>query len=285
MQRSTNTGAMMVRVYRGLLRLYPVRFRRTFGAEMAQLFDDQCRDARANSETLAFPQFIARTIWDLLRTLPIEHLGALREFLRMKPVMMSFVRAAALGAAVFLVVLGLVVAALMSVPREYRGVARVVVDRSSPNQEGALTDPFFLQTQVAILTSNSLLEKVIQELNLSGRWSSGKAMSRAETLERFRRELHVRQYRNTSLIEIGVVDRDPAVAAAIANELSLAIQRGTGPAERTVGDGVVRIIDPAESSLRPIRPNLPLWIVLGILGAGLAALATTGGTWWAASRR
>lgn len=65
------------RVYRGLLRLYPLEFRARFGDEMVQLFGDQLRDARtgraATGPAGAFQVWL-RTLSDLARTVASEHL-------------------------------------------------------------------------------------------------------------------------------------------------------------------------------------------------------------------
>lgn len=62
-----------VRLYRGLIRLYPTGFRARFGDEMVQLFGDQLRDARARRGSIAIGGVWLRTIGDLIVTASSEH--------------------------------------------------------------------------------------------------------------------------------------------------------------------------------------------------------------------
>lgn len=63
------------RAYRALLRLYPATFRDDYGEEMARLFDEQLRDARAANGRMAVAGFWARAIVDVLETAPGHHLS------------------------------------------------------------------------------------------------------------------------------------------------------------------------------------------------------------------
>lgn len=62
------------RAYRALLRVYPARFRDDYGEEMARLFGEQVRDARAGGGRTAVAGLWARTIADVLETAPGHHL-------------------------------------------------------------------------------------------------------------------------------------------------------------------------------------------------------------------
>lgn len=61
------------RVYRRLLRFYPVAFRTRFGDEMVQLFGDQLRASRAHDEPASTVRVWFRTLWDLAATAASEH--------------------------------------------------------------------------------------------------------------------------------------------------------------------------------------------------------------------
>jgi hypothetical protein len=63
------------RAYRALLRLYPETFRHDYGDEMARLFDEQLRDARAVHSQKAIADLWAGEIVDVLATAPREHLS------------------------------------------------------------------------------------------------------------------------------------------------------------------------------------------------------------------
>ncbi len=58
------------RFYSLLLRAYPARLRRDYGAEMRNLFVDQLNDARERRDT---GRFYVRTLADWLRTVLAEH--------------------------------------------------------------------------------------------------------------------------------------------------------------------------------------------------------------------
>jgi hypothetical protein len=61
------------RVYRWLLRLYPVAFRTRFGDEMVQLFGDLMRDAQRRQVPARSARMWLRTLWDLVITAPAEY--------------------------------------------------------------------------------------------------------------------------------------------------------------------------------------------------------------------
>lgn len=64
--------ARQERLYRLLLRLYPASFRARFGDEMAQLFADQLRDARAGRSPSGSAGVWLRTVGDLVTTAVAE---------------------------------------------------------------------------------------------------------------------------------------------------------------------------------------------------------------------
>ena len=55
------------RVYRGLLRLYPARFRHKYGAAMADIFDQMCRDAVEREGLRGLARLWPFALHDLLR--------------------------------------------------------------------------------------------------------------------------------------------------------------------------------------------------------------------------
>lgn len=71
--RNMARGSASERLYRGLLRVYPADFRARFGEEMAQLFADQLRDARAPDARAGAAQTWIRTLGDLVVTAISEH--------------------------------------------------------------------------------------------------------------------------------------------------------------------------------------------------------------------
>lgn len=62
-----------VRAYRALLRVYPRRFHADYRDELTRLFADQLRDARASGGTWGVSELWVRSLVDLLRTAPRQH--------------------------------------------------------------------------------------------------------------------------------------------------------------------------------------------------------------------
>ena len=66
MQQSNSLLAVSDRIYRLLLIAYPEDFRHTYGAEMAHVFHDSCRDAIARAGAIGIAGVWLRTIGDLI---------------------------------------------------------------------------------------------------------------------------------------------------------------------------------------------------------------------------
>jgi hypothetical protein len=75
--RARRFVAASVQAYRLLLWAYPAAFRRAYGADMAQLFRDCCRDAYRRRRLIGLGQLWLATLWDLGISLPREHLERL----------------------------------------------------------------------------------------------------------------------------------------------------------------------------------------------------------------
>jgi len=71
--------AVSTRVYRLLLRFYPLEFRQEYGLHMAQVFRDCCRTADVCEGWSGLWNLWLRTLFDLIRTAPSEHLENLRK--------------------------------------------------------------------------------------------------------------------------------------------------------------------------------------------------------------
>lgn len=63
------------RIYRWLLFAYPAAFREEYGADMAQVFRDCCREAAAQGGNAAVMQLWLLTGWDLFTTALSQHLA------------------------------------------------------------------------------------------------------------------------------------------------------------------------------------------------------------------
>ncbi len=115
---------------------------------------------------------------------------------------------------VFILVVMTSIAATLLMTPLYSSRVRISVEKDKTDVEGlgsksmavAGYDPFFLQTQFEIITSQSILDQVIEDLNLEElwqkEWGGGQPLSRDQARKILSSSLDVRLSRNTSLIEI-----------------------------------------------------------------------------------
>lgn len=110
----------------------------------------------------------------------------------------------------------------LSLPKKYSASVRIKVEAEKPTvdvfaqTQTAGYDPYFLRTQYQIIQSQKILYPVIEYFKLQETWNLpiDLAMRRLES------QLVVRQYPDTSLIEIRVTDHDGRLAADVANKIA-----------------------------------------------------------------
>jgi capsular polysaccharide biosynthesis protein len=136
---------------------------------------------------------------------------------------------------------------------------------------------------MALITSDIVLFGVIKDLDLATKWaqryqSSGR-LTPTSILQILRRNIVAVHISGTKFFEITVYDMDSSESARIANALARSYREYRNQA----GRNLVTIMDTAIPSTRPVRPNKPKWIALGMLmgavfgtcvGAAAAWLAT-----------
>ncbi len=116
-------------------------------------------------------------------------------------------------------------------PQSLASTSRIAVEKDAPdiaplfgNQSQNQFDPFFMQTEYEKIQSHVVLYDVIEELNLQdkwkGRYNADQPLTKQECYLLLKREIDVRQSRNTSLIEIRVVDEDKKLAKEIADKIA-----------------------------------------------------------------
>ena len=288
--------ALSLRVFQRLLTAYPKAHRREFGAAMAQLFADQCRDSWRAGRGWGLTWLWLRVLPDLVKTSVLEHISTLKRRKAMLERIGTLFRARsapvfvfiAVFSAVFLFVVATSTLITFILPESFSSTARVLVrqDASEASQKTASQtplgpyDPYFLQTQLEVIQSQAVLDKVIEELDLNQAWgrkyADGSPLKTSETLALLKARLDLRPVRNTSLIEIRVFSDDPNEAAKLANSVAdnyRQYRANISPAE---------LVDKAVPGVRPVRPNKPLNIALGVasglllglaVGAGMAGIA------------
>jgi capsular polysaccharide biosynthesis protein len=286
------------KIYAALLRAYPRRHREEYGAAMAQLFRDQCRDAWGESKNFGLLKLWLRVLPDLVSTSIMERLAAMNEGKTMSDKLSSL---ASFGPSpgkiftrVFLVVFLLVVivstAVTFILPESYASTATINIDteRSANNY-----DPYFLQTQFQEMKSLPVLESVVEKLQLKKTWSqkyfAGEPLKTAEVIEILKGRLAIRPVGNTSLVKITIYSDDKLEAPQIANAIAESYRdyRMNTPVLKATNSipilSSIQITDLAEPAARPVKPNKPLNITIGVfvgifaagIIGGLAALVTT----------
>lgn len=133
--------------------------------------------------------------------------------------------------AVFLLVVITTTVVTYMLPETFMSSTRIKVEKETSDipllGQAVLSgppDPFFLQTEFEVIQSKTNLYRVIDELNLNQEWSreyrSQGTLRTQETFEILRDKIDVRQYRNTTMIEIRAYSRNKAEAARIANKIA-----------------------------------------------------------------
>jgi len=184
---------------------------------------------------------------------------------------------------VFLLVVATSTLVTFLLPESYSSTARIKVEQVAremtrlPGMPAPVDgyDPYFLKTQFEVIQSQVVLGKVIDALDLNQAWSKkytgGSPLKTPEALALLKTRMDLRPIRNTSLIEIRVFSDQPAEAAQLANAIAQSFHEYRS--RITPAD----IVDMAVPGLRPVRPNKPLNIALGIVGGLFLALAAGAG--------
>ena len=133
--------------------------------------------------------------------------------------------------AVFLLVVITTTAVTFVLPPSYSSTARLRVERDTPDialvgmaPASSSYDLYYLMTEFEVLKSRKILDPVIEQLNLNKRYAekykSARDFTTQESYEILSRELDVKQFRNTSIIEISALSNDKQLAADIANAVA-----------------------------------------------------------------
>ena len=267
------------KIYGALLRAYPPAHRAEYGAAMAQLFRDQCRDAWGESKNFGLLKLWLRVLPDWAKTSIMERLAALNERKTMNeklanlgsfqtPPSKIFFR---VFAAVFLLVLFFSAIITFMLPESFASTAMMKVENDQPVTGNQNYDPYFIQTQFEIIKSDAVLSNVITALNLNQVWGrrffKGETLHFSETLEILKGRLSLAPVGNTKLMKVVVYGEDKNEPAQIANAIAesyrdyrIKTSNWKSPLPQPI---FVQITDLAEPSKAPIKPNKTLNIVLG----------------------
>ena len=115
-------------------------------------------------------------------------------------------------------------------PETYMSLSRISVEKDTSDiapllgmQSGPTAfDPYFIQTEFEKIQSQKVLEKVVERCKLPTAWSPDGAdpLGPVKARKRLEKSIDIRQYRNTSIIELRAYDRDPDLASNIAQALA-----------------------------------------------------------------
>jgi capsular polysaccharide biosynthesis protein len=278
--------AQSARLFERLLAAYPQEHRREYGPAMAQLFRDQCRDAWRGGRGWGLIGLWLRVLPDLVKTSVLEHISTLKERKNMLERLSNLVRPRSaprfVFIAVFVPVFLLVVATSTLItfimPESYASTTRVLVRQAAneltqnPGMPAPVGDydPYFIKTQFELIQSEAVLGKVIDAHDLNQAWgkkyTGGDPLKTSQTLALLKSRIDLRPVRNTALIEIRAFSDHPAEAAMLANAIAQSYR------EYRAGSTPVAIVDMAVPGLRPVRPNKPMNIAVGIVGGMFLAL-------------
>jgi capsular polysaccharide biosynthesis protein len=275
------------RLYAEFVRLYPGRFRNDFAEEMERLFREQYQDAR-NAGGFSVTSFWFRTLRDLGLSLIREHIEELKAnmnthfLLQFCSKNLTFTRLT-LGLTVCLVGLCALIT-LMVLPRVY-------LSKSLIGMPAEKYDAYQVHTFLEQIQSRKVLDPVIARLNLTSALAKESGLKSEltpdEAYQNLSRMITLRQHRNTPLVEIGVYSQNRDLCAKIANEITeVAMQisafnrrgqtvgdaRGNSEADNAIAG--ISWLEKAAPESRPVRPNVPLNIVVGgILSVVIASVA------------
>ncbi len=293
------------------MRAYPPAHRAEYGAAMAQLFRDQCRDAWREAGGWGLTKLWFRVLPDWASTSISERIAALNERKTMNDKLASLARDRSTPSAVFIRVallvflLTITIAAAVTfiLPESFASTCKIKVENDPPNVPSATNspatayDPYFIQTEFEIIQSQLVLSNVIASLNLNVEWGKkyfrGETLKTTETMEILRGRMRLTPVRNTKLIAITVYSDDKNECALIANSVAdsyriyrLTKYRNDHPDldPRIPISGLVQIVDPAEPARTPVKPNKTLNIVIGVV-AGIFLGLMAGGVAAAVARR
>jgi capsular exopolysaccharide synthesis family protein len=139
--------------------------------------------------------------------------------------------------AVFFLVVITTIAVTFYLPVSYSSTVRIKVEKDTPDIGlfGSIGlpqqtyDPYYLLTEFEVIQSKKVLYPVIEDLGLNKdyakRYKAENEFSAADSYEILSKEIDVKQFRNTSIIEIRAFNPSAQVAADIANKIATQYQQ------------------------------------------------------------
>jgi hypothetical protein len=207
-------------VYAWLLRAYPPAHRAEYGAAMAQLFRDQCRDAWREAGGWGLTKLWFRVLPDWVSTSVRERIAALNERKTMNDKLASlsrdrttpraiFIRVAV---TVFLLTMILATAVTFILPESYASSCKLLIKYREPttNNPNLLQEVF--QSELQIINSAEVLGSVVEQFNLTDEWSkryfNGQPLKTSDTVEMLKKRLILSHVSDSHVIALSVYSDD-----------------------------------------------------------------------------
>ena len=279
------TVRLSIRVYRRLLLAYPTAHREAFGADMAQVFRDQCRAAWRRHGGIGVTLLWGATLADLFISATREHFTNLQTKIIMLQKLAKLFRLCAPSGPVFWVTFlyifvtcvftGTVTTLIM--PKTYSSTARIILNRG--DGKTAEYNPYLIQEVMQRLRAAEVFDQVITELDLTrvfgARYNFESAMAPAASRVILGSKFEFRPVRGASLIDVRAYSEQPQEAAQLANGLVAAFLRQVEKARQdpsaraatstAFNETKFNVVNYAEANSRPARPNVPVNVVIAII--------------------
>ena len=143
-------------------------------------------------------------------------------------------------------------------PKTYMSLSRISIEKDTSDiapllgmQSGPTAfDPYFIQTEFEKIQSQMVLDKVVAKCSLTEEWKLPDDIMARKLLKK---AIDVRQFRNTSIIELRAYDRDKNLAQQIAQSLAEEYQtHRTSAQQKRVQKG----IDVLEDELKSYKEEI-----------------------------
>jgi polysaccharide biosynthesis transport protein len=174
---------------------------------------------------------------------------------------------------VFLITAIIATAVTFILPTAYSSTSQVKIspdntaDVSGMNALTTTTpgyDPYFLQTELEILQEATVLDKVVDALNLNVEWGKkyygGQTLKTSEAVEFLKRQMSLSPVRNTTLVDITVYSADKKEAADLANAIAQAYSEYRFDRHKKLTAGGIKILDEEyqskEDEIQTVRVNV-----------------------------
>jgi len=156
--------------------------------------------------------------------------------------------------AVFLLVVITATLVTFILPESYSSTARIKIDKDQSDITAMMTerggggyDPYFVQTEFELITSEVILGKVIEDLDLNKEWgkkyAGGDRLKNSEVITLLKGRIDLRPIRNTSIIAITVYSDKADEASKIANAVAEAYRNHRLEQRKSLSNNGIEVLE------------------------------------------